>query len=250
MSFAPTPDSLKDRVILITGASDGIGRVTALNCARSGATVILLGRTVGKLESIFDEIVAAGFNEPGIVPMDLAHASKTDIEQLASVIDENYGRLDGLLHNAAILGSRVPFDHYNIEEWQSVMQVNFNAVFLLSRILLPLLQRSTAGRLLFTSSGVGAIPKAYWGAYSVSKYAMEGLAKLLADELDQTSAIRVNIVNPGGTRTSMRAAAYPIEDPSTLKSAEQLMPLYVYLLAAASQHVHGKSLSADSTPWL
>lgn len=238
---------LKDRIILITGAGDGIGRVTAITAAREGATVILLGRTTAKLEAVYDEIVDSGHPEPGIVPMDLASVGVDEVNELASVLDTNYGRLDGVLHNASILGERVPIDQYTPSKWQSVIQVNLNAVFLLTRILMPLLNRSVDGRLLFTSSGVGAVPRAYWGAYSVSKYAVEGLAMVMADELESTSKVRVNIINPGGTRTKMRAEAYPAEDPATLKTAEDLMPLYLYLLSADSASEHGLTFNPD---WL
>lgn len=248
MSYQPAADLLKDRTILITGAGDGIGRVASLTCAQYGATVILLGRTTGKLESLYDEIVNAGYPEPGIVPMDLSQISADDVQQLAGVIETNYGKLDGLLHNAALLGDRVPFDHYSVDQWNRVMQVNTHAVFLLTRLLMPLLHRSPAARLVFTSSTVGATPRAYWGAYAVSKHATEGLATLLADELESTSTIRVNIVNPGGTRTAMRAAAYPAEDPSTVKAPEDLMPLYLYLLGPDSQAEHGKTFTSDWLP--
>jgi len=237
-------DLLKEKVILVTGAGDGIGAVAARFCAAHGASVILLGRTTAKLEAVYDEIVAAGHPEPGIVPMDLSQITQPDVEGLAQALDDNYGKLDGLLHNASILGDRVPFEHYSIEQWHRVMHVNSTAVFLLTRVLMPLLQKSDAGRLLFTSSSVGAVPRAYWGAYAVSKYAMEGLAKLIADELEQTSSIRVNIVNPGATRTSMRAAAYPVEDPGSLKRPEDLMPLYLYLLGPDSQDEHGRTFNA------
>lgn len=247
MNEARQSNHLQGRVILITGAGDGIGRTVAVGCAEQGATVILLGRTTTKLEAVYDEIVDAGFPEPGIVPMDLLRASVEQVDELATVIDTNYGRLDGILHNASILGERVPFDHYSLDKWQQVMQVNLSAVVLLTRMLLPLLQRSDDGRLLFTSSSVGATPRAYWGAYAVSKYAMEGLAKLLAEELENTASIRVNIINPGGTRTAMRAEAYPAEDPSTMKTPETLLPLYLYLLGPDSRNEHGKTFTAD---WL
>ncbi len=242
-SYTPSKDLLRDRVILVTGAGDGIGRTAALTFAEYGATVILLSRTVGKLENVYDEIMAAGGPEPGIVPMDLASATANDMEELAGVIERNYGRLDGILHNASMLGDRVPLEHYDLNMWFNVMQVNLNAVFMLTRLLMPLLRKSRDARLMFTSSGVGTTPRAYWGAYSVSKHGIEGLAKLWADELENTSSIRVSIVNPGATRTKMRAAAYPNEDPATLKTPDALMPLYLYLMGPDGKDEHGKMFS-------
>lgn len=239
---------LRDRIILITGAGDGIGRETALHAAANGATVILLGRTTGKLEEVFDQIVDAAHPEPGIVPMDLATAGVEEITELFDALDQNYGRLDGLLHNASILGDRVPVEQYQPMQWQSVMQVNLNATFLLTRILLPILQRSNDGRLIFTSSSVGTQPRAYWGAYAVSKYAVEGLAKLLTEELENTSTIKVSTINPGATRTRMRAEAYPTEDPRDLKSPSDLMPLYMYLLGPDSQHEQGQYFDSSWKP--
>ena len=245
MSYQPDKNLLNERIILVTGAGDGIGRTAALTFAAHGATVILSGRTTEKLEQVYDAIVAAGNREPGIAPMDLSLAGQAEMTELTRVIAENYGRLDGLLHNAAILGERVPFDHYGIEQWQRVMQVNFTAVFLLTRLLMPLLRESGDARVVFTSSTVGETPRAYWGAYAVSKYAMEGFAKLMADELEQTSAIRVNILNPGGTRTAMRAAAYPAEDPRRLKTPEDIMPLYLYLMGPDSREEHGRTFTQE-----
>ena len=242
MDYTAPTALLKDKIILVTGAGDGIGRVAALTYASYGATVVLLGRTTTKLESVYDEIIASGAPEPGIAPMDLATATPDEIQKLAEVMEEQYGRLDGLLHNAAILGERVPVEHYDINTWMKVMQVNLHAVFLLTRIFMPLLRLSSSASLLFSSSGVGTTPRAYWGAYSVSKYALEGLAKLLMEELENASHIRVNILNPGGTRTSMRATAYPNEDPATLKAPEDLMPLYLYLMGDDSEHIKGETL--------
>jgi len=242
MDYTAPTALLKDKIILVTGAGDGIGRVAALTYASYGATVVLLGRTTTKLESVYDEIIASGAPEPGIAPMDLATATPDEIQKLAEVMEQQYGRLDGLLHNAAILGERVPVEHYDINTWMKVMQVNLHAVFLLTRIFMPLLRQSSSASLLFSSSGVGAKPRAYWGAYSVSKYALEGLAKLLMEELENASHIRVNILNPGGTRTSMRATAYPNEDPATLKAPEDLMPLYLYLMGDDSEHIKGETL--------
>ena len=242
MDYTAPTALLKDKIILVTGAGDGIGRVAALTYASYGATVVLLGRTTTKLESVYDEIIASGAPEPGIAPMDLATATPDEIQKLAEVMEQQYGRLDGLLHNAAILGERVPVEHYDINTWMKVMQVNLHAVFLLTRIFMPLLRQSSSASLLFSSSGVGTTPRAYWGAYSVSKYALEGLAKLLMEELENASHIRVNILNPGGTRTSMRATAYPNEDPATLKAPEDLMPLYLYLMGDDSKHIKGETL--------
>lgn len=245
MSYQPEKDLLHGRIILVTGAGDGIGSTAARTFAEYGATVILLGRTIDKLERVYDDIVAKGCPEPGIVPMDLEKAGQGEVTELARVIADNYGNLDGLLHNASILGERVPFDHYSIEQWLRVMQVNSTAVFVLTRLLMPLLRESSDARVIFTSSSVGATPRAYWGAYSVSKYAMEGFAKLMADELENTSGIRVNILNPGGTRTAMRAKAYPAEDPSTLKTPDALMPLYLYLMGPDSKEEHGRTFTSD-----
>ena len=236
--------ALSNRIVLITGAGDGIGKAMALASAASGATVVLLGRTTSKLEAVYDEIVDAGHPEPGIVPMDLLRAGVEDVTALAEVIETNYGRLDCLLHNASILGERVPFENYSLSEWEQVMQVNLSAVVLLTQLLLPLLQKSDDARLLFTSSSVGETPRAYWGAYAVSKYGMEGFAKLLAEELENTSKIRVNIINPGATRTTMRAAAYPTEDPRELKTPADLVPLYLYLMGPEGRAEHGRTFTS------
>ncbi|MBD3646158.1 MAG: SDR family NAD(P)-dependent oxidoreductase [Pseudomonadales bacterium] len=162
------------------------------------------------------------------------------MEELAEASDRDYGRLDCILHNASILGERVPLEHYDLNSWFNVMQINLNAVFMLTRVLMPLAHKSDDASLLFTSSGVGTTPRAYWGAYSVSKYAMEGLAKLLADEMENIDNIRVKIINPGATRSKMRAAAFPNEEPNTLKTAEDLMPLYLYLAGPDSKSEQGK----------
>ncbi|MEX2366605.1 MAG: YciK family oxidoreductase, partial [Pseudohongiellaceae bacterium] len=231
----------------VTGAGDGIGRTAALAFAAHGATVLLLGRTTEKLEAVYDEILATGGPEPAIIPMDLANIQPAQIENLYEVIASRYGRLDGMLHNASILGNRIPVEHYDPNDWMRVMQVNFHSVFLLTRLLLPLLRQSKDASLVFTSSSVGAHPRAYWGPYAVSKYAVEGLAKLLAEELENTSQIRVNIINPGATRTAMRAQAYPHEDPATLKTPTDLTPLYLYLLGPDSYGEHGRTFTAD---WL
>jgi NAD(P)-dependent dehydrogenase (short-subunit alcohol dehydrogenase family) len=243
-NYVPTPDLLADRNVLISGAGDGIGKALAMACARAGASTLLLGRTTSKLEAVYDEIIAAGLPKPAIVPLDLTAFESNDVNDLIEAIDTNYGALHGLVHNAALLGERVPLAHYDTITWHRVMQVNVNAVFVLTRALLPALDRANDASLIFTSSGVGKTPRAYWGAYSVSKYALEGLAMLLADELENVSGIRSNILNPGATRTGMRAAAYPNEDPATLKTPEAVLPYYLWLLGRDSAGVHGQRFDA------
>ena len=244
-TYQPATDALKDRVILITGAGDGIGKTVALGCAKYGATVILLGRQQKKLEAVYDAIVAAGGAQPAIVPMNLLTVTPDDTVGLAQTLQQEFGRLDGLLHNAAVLGERAPIEHYSPNVWLEVMQVNVNSAFLLTQSLTPLLKASSDASIVFTSSGVGRKGRAFWGAYSVSKFATEGMMQVLADELDENSNIRVNCINPGGTRTKMRAAAFPAEDSSKLKTPEDILPSYLWLLGPASREVHGQSIDAQ-----
>ena len=244
-SYVARSDLLAERVILVTGAGDGIGKAVSLACAVHGATVILLGRTVHKLESVYDDIVTAGGPKPAIYPMDLEGAVPEDHRQLAQRVDAELGRLDGLLHNAGLLGTLTPLEHYDTLEWLRVMQVNVNAPFLLSQACLPLLKRAPDASLLFTSSGVGRCGRAYWGAYSVSKFAVEGMMQVLADELDENARVRVNSINPGQVRTRMRAAAYPAENPDDLPTPQDIVHAYLYLLGPDSHGVHGKTLDAQ-----
>ena len=236
---------LKDRIILVTGAGDGIGRVAAKTFAAHGATVILLGRTLEKLEHVYDEIEAAGHPQPALVPLNLESAQEHDFIELTNTLEQEFGRIDGILHNASLLGVRTPIESYDPVIWQQVMQVNVNAPFMLTQILMPLLENSENPSIVFTSSSVGRKSKAYWGAYAVSKFATEGLMQTLADELSNISKIRVNCINPGATRTQMRADAYPGEDPSTVAAPEDIMPLYLYLMGSDSLETHGQSLDAQ-----
>lgn len=239
-------DLLKDRIIMVTGAGSGIGRVAAKTFAAHGATVILLGRTVSKLESVYDEIEAAGHPKPAIAPLNLEGAAVKEYEELAMTIEDNFGRLDGLLHNAGILGTRSPVEMYDPETWNQVMHVNATAPFLLTRAVIPLLRKSTDASVVFTSSGVGRRAKPYWGAYAVSKFALEGLSQLLSEELDdERHNVRVNSLNPGATRTNMRAHAYPAENPQQNPAPEDLMPIYLYLMGKDSAGVNGQQLDAQ-----
>lgn len=236
---------LKDRIILVTGAGAGIGRTAAKTFAAHGATVILLGRTLEKLEQVYDEIEAAGHPQPALVPLNLESAQEHDFVELTNTLEQEFGHIDGILHNASLLGVRTPIESYDPVIWQQVMQVNLNAPFLLTQILMPLLDKADNASIVFTSSTVGRKGRAYWGAYGISKFATEGLMQTLADELETTSNIRTNCINPGATRTQMRANAYPAENPASVASPEDIMPLYLYLMGPDSLDVNGQSLDAQ-----
>lgn len=228
--YRPAQDLLAGRTILVTGASDGIGACAATTFASYGANVVLLGRNQAKLEAVFDAIAKDTDTDPTIVPCDLEIATLDAYTDLNGQILDHYGHLDGLLHNASLLGPRVPLEFYDAANWRRVMHLNVEAVFLLTQALLPALRQSTDASIVITSSSVGRAGRAYWGAYAASKFAAEGFAQVLADELAEEGRIRVTTLNPGATRTAMRAAAYPAEDPSTVPPPETRMDIYLYLL--------------------
>lgn len=220
---------LDDRVILITGAGDGIGRAVALACAERGATIILLGRTVHKLEAVYDEIKNNGGPEPAIYPMNLEGAGADDYDALNTNIDREFGRLDGLCNNAGWLGASTPIEIYDTALWYKVMQVNLNAPFLLTKACIPLLKKSNAARIVFTADDKNT---AYWGAYGVAKAGQLSFMQILADELE-SKQIHVNAVNPGPIRTRFRTMAYPAEDMRKLTKPEEITDAFVYLLSDA-----------------
>ena len=244
-SWTARPDALADKTILVTGAAEGIGRAASLAYAAHGAEVLLLSRNEARLESLYDEIVAAGGREPAILAMDLAKASHDDFVTLAGSLGEALPKLDGLLHNASLLGDRKPIAQTRATTWHDVMQVNVNAGFMLTQTLLRMLEQAPAASVVFTSSGVGRTGRAYWGSYAVSKFATEGLMQVLADELGATSNIRVNSLNPGAVNTSMRRSAFPAEPPTTNPYPEDIMGDWVYLMSDDSAHVNGAALSAQ-----
>jgi NAD(P)-dependent dehydrogenase (short-subunit alcohol dehydrogenase family) len=244
--YQPSADLLNNRIILITGAGDGIGKAAALACASAGAKVILAGRTVAKLEQVYDLITAAGQQEPVIYPIDLEGATADDYDELCVNIIDQLGRLDGLLHNAGILGQRTPLSNYRQDVWDRVMQVNVTAQFQMTQALMPALEKSDDGSIVFTSSSVGQVGRAFWGAYAVSKFAVEGMVQVWAEELQGLGSVRVNAINPGATATNMRAQAFPAENPGELKTAEQIMPAYLYLLGADSSDVNGQCFKAQA----
>lgn len=242
-NYNPPNDLLKERIILVTGAGDGIGRAAARCFAAHGATVILLGRTIRKLEQVYDEIEQSGCPQAAIYPMNLEGASPKDYADLAQVLQAEFGRLDGLLHNAATLGSLTPIAHYDIELWFKVLQVNLNAPFLLTRALLSLLIRSSDASILFTTDEVADEGRAYWGAYAVSKGGIQTLMKMLASELETNTPMRVNSINPGKVRTELRLKAYPAGDRQQWKDPEALMGTYLYLMGPDSKGVTGRTVS-------
>ena len=244
-SYRYSADLLRDRIILITGASDGIGKALALRAASLGARIVLHGRNVGKLEEVYDAVEAIdGSPRPSIAVIDLASANSESYTSLASSIEQVFGRLDGLVLNASILGERYSIEQYDAVLWQRVMHVNVTSAFAMTQVLLPLLHESDDPSVIFTSSGVGRVGKAFWGAYAVSKFATEGLSQVLADENRQGN-LRSNCINPGATRTGMRLAAYPAEDRDKLKRPEDILAPYIFLLGPDSKGVTGQSIDAQ-----
>jgi NAD(P)-dependent dehydrogenase (short-subunit alcohol dehydrogenase family) len=235
---------LAGKNILVTGAGDGIGSVMAQCYAQYGATVILLGRSEKKLEAVYDSIEAAGGAQPAIVPFDLSTTDEARYTELAQQIDDNIGSMHGLLHNAGQLGELKPLAQFNAEKFRHLLDVNFLSNFLLTKALLPALNAADNASIIFTASGVGRRPRAYWGAYSIAKAATEALMQVWADELESTSHIRVNSLNPGATRTAMRAQAYPAEAPTSNPAAEDITGAYLFLMADDSIGVNAQQLNA------
>jgi NAD(P)-dependent dehydrogenase (short-subunit alcohol dehydrogenase family) len=244
-NFTPDRDLLQGRAILITGAGSGLGRALALGCARAGASVILSGRNGAKLDRVYDEIEAMGAPQPAIAVLDLACATAEDYDRLARVIDEEFGKLDGLVHAAALLGDRTPLEQYDVPTWCKVLHVNLTAPFILTQVLLAALRKSEDASIIFVSSGVVKQSRPFWGAYAVSKTGLESVRSMLSEELEGEPNIRVNSVNPGRMRTAMRAAAYPAEDPNTVPSAESVSGAFLYLLSAQGCGIDGRFIDAQ-----
>ena len=243
IDYAPAPGAFDGRVILVTGATSGIGRAVARDLVKAGATALLHGRSEKALQALYEELRELG-SEPAVAQLDFERAQGPEYQALTAEIESRYGRLDGLLHNAGVLGDLSPIEHYDIGRWQRVMHVNLTAPFILTRCLLPLLRASQDASIVFTTSTVGSVGRAYWGAYSVSKFGTEGLAQILADELEKTT-VRVNCINPGATRTRMRAQAYPAEDPAKLPLPESITGPYLWLLGPDSRGVSGRRIEAQ-----
>lgn len=243
----PTVD-LAGRAVLITGATGGLGRALAQACAARGVTVVLHGRVVRKLEELYDDIRAAGHPEPTILPLDLAKATRADIDHVAGALRAQLGRLDGLVHTAAFLGSLGPVEHQDPEAWRVAFETNVTAPLALTRAAMPLLAAAPDASVVFTLDARGIEPKAFWGGYAASKAALAALATTLADEWEERANLRVNAVVPGPVRSPLRARTHPGEDPSTLPPVEALVPLYLHLLGAQAKPESGVLIDAQA--WL
>ncbi len=243
--FTPEAGLLRGRAILITGASGGLGRALAIECARAGANVILSGRNLRKLESLYDEIETMGAAQPAIAVLDLAAATAAEYDHLGNIIEGEFGRLDGLVHAAGLLGDRTPLEQYDVPTWCRVLHVNLTAPFILTQVLLPSLRKSADASVIFVSSGVVKTPRAFWGAYAVAKTGLEAVRAMLSQELEGEPKLRVNSVNPGRMRTAMRAAAYPAENPNTVPLPKSVCGPFLYLLSAKGAGIDGQYIEAQ-----
>lgn len=245
---APAPVDLTDRVVLITGATGGLGTAIALGSARAGATVVLHGRTVRKLEMLYDEIVAAGLPQPTILPLDFATATADDFGTVASAVRAQLHRLDAVVHTAAILGSLGPVEHQSFDVWQKVLRVNLASAMALTRSLVTLLSVSPDASVVLTLDTRGEDPRAYWGAYGTAKAGLSAFATILADEWEGRANLRVSAVVPGPIRSPLRMLTHPGEDRSTLPAPEALVPLYLHLIG--TQTKAESSVCVDARAWL
>jgi NAD(P)-dependent dehydrogenase (short-subunit alcohol dehydrogenase family) len=238
--YRPAPDLLRGRVILVTGAGRGIGRVAALAFAAHGATVILHGRNVAKLESVYDEIEAAGGAQPTILPLDLATARDRDFENMALAIESQLKRLDGILHNASHFADPGPLDHQSLDEWLLLLRVNLAAPFALTRACSSLLRAAGDASVIFTSETHALEPAAYWGGFAVAKSGLAALVKIQAQEWEAAASLRVNLLVPGPVDSPQRQHTHPGESPASRPRAESLMPVYLYLIGPDSRGVTGE----------
>jgi len=243
--YIPRSDLLAGRVILVTGASTGLGRSASLAYARHGATVALLARDADRLETVYDEIVASGGAEPAMFPYDLAAADDRSLETLAGTIAHHLKRLDGVLHSAHHFYSLTPLELQALEQWQTLMRVNLIAPFALTRACLPLLKQASDASVIFTGETHGHHPSAYWGGYAVAKSGLEALTRIWADELTSNEALRVNTLIPGQVATTLRTRTHPGLSPETLTHIDALMPWYLYLMGEDSRSVRGQIIECQ-----
>jgi len=245
LDYLAPSNLLENRIILVTGAGDGIGRAAAKAFAAHGAEVILLGRTPQKLVVVYDEIENAGGKKPAIYPMNLEGASLQDYHTLSETLAKEFGVIHGILHNAAWLGSHTPLTHYDLRQWYKVLQINLNAPFFMTQALLPLLKKADHASVLFTIDDAGLQGQAYKGAYGVSKFGLQGLMQTFAEENEVNTSVRFNSINPGPVLTQMRRLGYPAEDASRLLRPEDIMAPYLYLMGNDSLGINGQTFSCQ-----
>ncbi len=244
-TYDARPDLLSGKTILVTGAGSGLGRAAAISYARHGANVVLLGKTLEKLEQTYDAIEAAGGPEPALMTLDLETAGEPECEEVANIIATEFGKLDGLLHNAAVSAPMLPLQFVTLSSWNKLLQVNLTAAFALTRACLPVLRQAPNASVVFTSSRAGRETRAYWGPYAVSKHGVETLMEIFYHELATISRVRVNSLNPGPCATALRKVIFPAEDPATAVQPDALMPLYLYLMGDDSLHENGGRFDAQ-----
>jgi NAD(P)-dependent dehydrogenase (short-subunit alcohol dehydrogenase family) len=249
----PSPDStpytrLESRVVVVTGATGGLGRALAIACAAAGATVVLHGRVMRKLEALYDEIVARDYPEPSILPLDLAVAKTEDFANVASALQTQYGRVDAVIHTAVTLGALGPIEYQAFDQWLATLRVDLLAPFGLTRALLPLLRAAADASVVFTLDTRGQAPRAYWGAYAVAKAGLSALLAILADEWESVPNLRVNGIVPGPMRSPLRAQTHPGADVTKLPAPELFAPLYLHLLNGQAKAESGCVI--DAQHWL
>jgi NAD(P)-dependent dehydrogenase (short-subunit alcohol dehydrogenase family) len=241
-TYSPAPNLLADRVILVTGAGQGLGRAVALACAKHGATVALLGRKQEKLESTYDEITAAGGPDPAMIPLDLEAAGTPEYDALAQLVRKDLKRLDGIAHCAVHFVPLGPLANQTLEVWNRLMRVNLAAPFAITRACLPLLSSAPDSSVVFTGETHGAEPKAYWGGFAVSKSGLSTLAAVWADELEKAGKPRMNVLIPGPVATPQRRRSHPGEDPAKLRSADEAARGFLWLLGPDGRGCSGKTV--------
>jgi len=242
-TYRPAGDLLRGRVILVTGASSGLGRAASLAYARHGATVALLARNEQRLEAVYDEILAAGGPEPAMFPFDLAQADARALELLAGTLGHHLGRLDGMLHSAHSFFSLTPLALQTLEQWLELFRVNLIAPFALTRACLPLLMEAPQASVVFSGDQHGHQPAAYWGGYAVAKAGLETLTRLWTDELDASPQLRINTLVPGPVASPLRARTHPGLPLDTPPGIDDVLPYYLYLMGPDGAQVRGQVVS-------
>ncbi|MDD5035759.1 MAG: SDR family oxidoreductase [Methylococcaceae bacterium] len=233
---------LTGRIILITGAGGSLGSMAAKACAAAGARIVLLDKAVNRLEQVHDDIVAAGHPQPALYPLDLTGATEADYGELAQILTDNFGNLHGLLHSAAELGVLGPLADVNADDWERLLRINLTAAHGLTRAMLPLLMQANDASVVLTGDSSARQGRAYWGAYGVAKIALEGMARMWAEELEGMGRVRVNVLIPGPVNSALRRKSHPGELAAENPPPETLAERYVYLLGPASRGVNGQIL--------